>query len=223
MAASIALPLPIFDNQRSFKAWFVQFEGFCAISNISPDDQLKLLPLCFTGKRFDAIFEGITGHTTLKSITTKLENFIRQENRPSDPLQFLMDCHWQTHQTSFDFIRELRIRAGYITKIKDAINDLVRVQIRRTIGPELHSIVLLHEDIDELAQHLSLIPRPASNSSHSTVAALHSTMNRKVICYNCDIAGHTCRRCNLPKSKCESCNKNGHLSKFCDKFPKNPK
>ena len=46
--------------------------------------QLSLMPLCFTGKKYDAVMESIDGNTTVKSLFDKLKLFIRQETRPED-------------------------------------------------------------------------------------------------------------------------------------------
>lgn len=219
---TVSLNLPIFDSKQSFTGWKGQFLGYCTLLKFTEQEQLNLLPLCFPNRKYDGIFEAVDGRSTVRTILDRLQAFVRQEQKPSDPLQHFMERSWNPHETSFEFIRDLRTRAGFITSHAAAIDDLVRAHLLRSLPPSLGSLCAT-DSIDDIARRLSSVPRELVSLSTpvptytNTVAATSSN----VICFNCERPGHFSSRCRLPKSTCATCAKKGHLAKFCVKVSKN--
>lgn len=231
--ASISLNLPYYEEGRSFNAWKSKFTGYCELLQIKDDKCLTLLPLCFNQKKFDCIFENIDKKSTLNSILTRLDDFITQETRPDDPLVFFINREWENHETIFQYVRELKHRANFITSHKQAIEDLVRKQLRRVLPPTMAMIASSDTDpVDRIVDILAQLPRPKIESSIAMVKSTETnnginttatTTGSTIICYNCEMAGHTSRRCTRTKSTCSTCEKKGHVAKYCRNSSKNEK
>ena len=108
MDPSISVSVPVFDNRGSFNAWKAKFTAYCSLVNLSEERKLQLLPLCFSGWRFDATLESLDGRSILSSIFGKIQPCIRQE-RPADPFQDFVDRSWLPDETASEFVRELRL------------------------------------------------------------------------------------------------------------------
>ena len=216
---SVAVTLPVFEK-GSFAAFKVKFAGYCTLMAVSDQDKLGILPMCFPGKKFDSIWEAIDGRSTVNSVLDRLEAFIRQEDRPADPLLHLTSRDWLSHETAFDFVRELRRRAGFITGHKEAIDDLVKLQIARCLPESAKPIVSLSESVDKLAQQLATMPRPSDAVVNAAVSQQHGGT---ITCFNCEGRGHTVRFCRKDKTRCDKCGKFGHLRKFCRSTSTQPK
>ena len=229
MERTISINFPVYDNKLSFLAWKVKFEAYVSLLKLSTSDAKKLIPLCFADRKFESVIETIDDKTTTKSLFEKLEIIINQENRPCDPLQNLMERKWENHENFYDFVRELKKRARFITKHKEAVDDLVRLQLIRTLPPALSSVISIQDEVDDIAKRISKLPRPTQSvleihNTEPTTAALRSRpRNEEVVCYNCDRPGHIAPKCFRKANKCSNCNKEKHLAKYCSRVSKNGK
>ena len=147
---------------------------------LSTNDAKKWIPLCFSDRKFDSIIETIDDKTTAKSIFERLELIINQENRPSDPLQSLMERKWGNHETFYDYVRELKKRARFTTKHAEAVDDLIRLQLIRALPTAMSSVISIQDDIDDhSAKRISKLQRPTQSAveihnTGPTTAALRS-------------------------------------------------
>lgn len=216
--ATVSVSLPVYNSHTSFGAWKKRFFGYCALLKLSDAEQLQLLPLCFVEKKYDAIFENVDDRSTVNSICDKLDSFLRQESRPADPLMNLIECVWQDHETSYEYIRELRKRASFITTSKQAVDDMVRAQLIRSLPLGLSSMVAAAttSNIDQIANTLAQVPRRSVSPQIAAISAVQRKA-REITCYNCATPGHTSRRCDNHKVTCSKCNRRGHLVQFCEK------
>lgn len=217
---SIAVPLPQFFNGSSLKAFLVKLQGYFNIMGISSDkEKLAILPLCFPGSKFDAIWECIDGRSSLQSILDRLEAFVQQEDRPVDPLMNFIDRKWLPHETVFDFIRDLKKRAKFITSHSTAIEDMVKLQLIRCAPDSVRPVASTSNSLDDIAELLASVSPPEIIASTVNVTAAESgrptAASRRLICFNCDRPGHTTRRCQAKRAVCSSCGKFWHLSKHC--------
>ena len=67
---------------------------------------------------------------------------------------------------------------------------------------------------------LSSLDKDEIKLSFAAVHAVRNSQNlssasKRIICYNCEIEGHSSRFCKQQKVKCGKCNKYGHRVKFC--------
>lgn len=159
---SIALNLPIYDR-GSIVAFRVKFDGYCTLLKLDNEDQLKILPMCFQHRKFDSIWETFDERTTIKSAFDKLEAFIHQEEQPADPIEYFIQRKWQSCETIYDYIRDLKHRAGFITSQKKAIVDLVRLQISRGLPNNISPLVRSIDKLDDISSFLATLPRPCSS------------------------------------------------------------
>lgn len=211
--ASIALNLPIYDK-GSLTAFRLKFEGYCALLKLEDDAQIKLLPMCFPSRRFDSIWETVDNRSTIKSIFDKISEFITQDERPVDPLINFIERKWQAGETIYEFVREIRHRAEFITKHKQAVEDLIKLQIIRNVPDSMKPIASALSKVDELVDAMATLPNP---NSVTVMAATRPVQSRfaSMVCYNCDKMGHTSRRCTAAKTICDYCKNAGHLKKHC--------
>lgn len=211
MDKSISLTLPLFEKGSSIAAFRLKYEGYCLLLKLDENEQVKLLPMCFPHQKFDSIWESFDDRTTLKTAFEKIDAFLKQEDRPVDPLNYFTSCFWQSNQTIYEYIRELRSRAGFVTQHKKAIDDLLRLQVVRSLPTGLASLVSTMDKVDELSSFLASVPRPREEVTRPVFAAQSSN----VTCYNCDRRGHYSRQCTSSKVRCRACQKFGHLAKHC--------
>ena len=229
MERTISINFPLYENKLSFQAWKVKFEAYVSLLKLSTNDAKKLIPLCFSDKKFESVIETIDEKTTAKSLLEKLEIIVNEENRPCDPLQYLMERKWENHENFYDYARELKKRARFITKHKEAIDDLVRLQMIRALPTALSSVISMQDGIDDIAKRISKLPRPTHSAlgvhnTEPTTAALQSRPRKEeIVCYNCDRPGHIAPKCFRKANKCTNCNKEKHLAKYCSRIPKNDK
>ena len=209
---SVAIHIPVYDK-GSLTAFRLKFDGYCALLKLDDADKLRILPLCFEGKRYNGIWETFDGRTTIESAFEKIKEFVHQEERPSDPLQHFMDRSWQTHESGFEFIRELRHRANFITKSKQEVDDLIKLQVVRCLPDCLRPVAAEIKEVDALASFLVSVNRPTENLTAAVSKEYYSRST--MVCYNCGKQGHTSRRCRSRRSTCSLCEKIGHLDKFC--------
>ena len=165
MERTISVNFPVYESKISFLAWKVKFEAYVSLLKLSANDAKKLIPLCFSDRKFDSIIETIDDKTTAKSIFERLELIINQENRPSDPLQSLMERKWGNHETFYDYVRELKKRARFITKHAEAVDDLIRLQLIRALPTAMSSVISIQDDIDDIAKRISKLPQTNAQSA----------------------------------------------------------
>lgn len=217
---SIAVAVPQYVNGASLKAFLVKLQGYFKVMGISSDkEQLAILPLCFPGSKFDSIWELIDGRSTLQSVLDRLEAFVQQEDRPVDPLMNFIDRKWLPHETVFDFIRDLKKRAKFITTHSTAIDDMVRLQLIRCAPDSVRPVVSTSNSLDDIAELLASISPPDIASTVSVTSAeprRPTAVSRHLICFNCDRPGHTTRRCQAKRAVCSLCGKFWHLPKHCN-------
>lgn len=222
---NISLAIPVFENGASIDAWKARFEGYAALMKLDEGAKMALIPLCFTHKKFDCVIEQINGCSTLNSTVSKLKAILYQEAKPEDPLDHFTGRYWLPHETVYEYIRELRYRATFITQHSKATDDLVKLQVIRSLPPSLKPSITDAKDVDTIAKELSCVPRPTvhsfSHHSHDdqrnisdSVAAVSSP---SVKCYNCGKVGHMRRTCYKPKHKCLRCQQYGHLDEYCSR------
>lgn len=101
---SIALTLPMFEKGSSITAFRVKYEGYCLLLKLNENEQIKLLPMCFPQQKFDSIWEYFDDRTTVKSAFERIEAFLKQEDRPVDPLENFTSRRWQNNETIFDYV-----------------------------------------------------------------------------------------------------------------------
>lgn len=213
---SVSLNLPVYENKSSFTAWTMKFHGYCALVGLNDEQKLQVLPLCFPSKKFDSVWESLDRRSTVNSALDKLELCIRQEERPADPLKYFTDRSWHQEETVYDFVRELRRRAAFLTRQKSAVEDLVRLQIVRSLPLSVQSIASSVTDTDDLVKMLATLPRETT----ATVAFTRTDPPIRLVCWNCDKPGHSMGRCVMKKASCSTCNQSGHLAKYCGKTTK---
>ena len=212
---SVGISLPAYEK-GSFGAFRVKFDGYCTLLKLNDNERLGILPLCFASKRFDAIWETIDGRSTANSVLDRLELFVRQEERPSDPLQYLISRQWLGHETAYEFTRELRRRASFITTHKASIDDIVKLQVIRIIPELARSCVLEETSVDELTRIMAVMGRPSDSAVAAASVDVVQRTKSRIVCYNCDKEGHVSRRCRQQRVVCDQCGTSGHLKKFCD-------
>lgn len=219
---SVAVSLPQYAKGCSLKAFIVKLQGYFKIVDITEEaDKLAVLPLCFCGSKFDAIWESIDGKSTFKSVIDRLETFINQEDRPADPLIHLIERKWLPHETIYDFVRDLKKRAAFITTNKSAIDDLVKLQLIRSVPDSIAPVIAVSSNLNEIVSLLVAISPPeqpicaAVSKTTSENRLVSSNKRPRLICFNCDTFGHISRRCRAEPTNCAVCGKKWHLAKFC--------
>ena len=227
---SVAVPLPQYTKGCSLTAFTKKLQGYFKIMGITEEgEQLAVLPLCFCGTKFDAIWESIDGKSTFKSVLNRVETFIKQEDRPTDPLVHFIERKWLPHETVYDFLRDLRKRASFITNNTSAIDDLVKLQLVRCVPDSIRPVITVSSSLNEIVSLLASISPPdqptcavlgatspqSSGASKVYRSSVISDKQSRPTCYNCASLGHVSRRCRAAPAVCEVCGKKWHLAKFC--------
>ena len=124
---SISISLPLYQENCSLVAWRKKFDAYSMLLHLD-EEKKQLFPLCFQSSKFDGIWETADGRSTLESLYGKVEKLLLQERRPEDPLMHFIGRKWSSTETIFELIRDLRQRAFFITKSKEAVEELILLQ-----------------------------------------------------------------------------------------------
>ena len=82
----------------------------------------------------------------------------------------------------------------FVTKHEDAINDIVKLQIQRSLPDSLKSMVDAKTKLNELVNSLAVLPRPSAPDTVMFVDKAKKS-NYVMECYNCGKVGHLRRAC----------------------------
>ena len=147
----LQLPLVcLFFEKGSLAAWRKQFDGYCYLLDLDNAAKLRLYSLCFHSSRFDSIWETVDDLTTIESLFQRLSDHIKHEDRLADPLWHFVSRTWNTDETIYDYVRDLKMRALYIITNAAAVTDLVKLQILRGLPRPLRAFCGFVVRSDEL-------------------------------------------------------------------------
>jgi hypothetical protein len=221
---SLLPKLKINASLEDFKFWKIEFNAFVDLVVVGNKKDinvklLKLLRYAIAGARitFDVSCDNFD--EAFKAI----EDQVNVSSKPPYPLTYFVESKWIDEDESIlVYVEKLKCRAFFLSNFKSR-EELVKQHLLEQLRPEIRAIVC-DDSIQVLVKKLSSLDRNeirlsslrvnAISNNHASVSS-SSDKPFKLICFNCEVEGHTSRFCKKDKVKCLKCKHFGHNTKFC--------